>query len=135
MVDINELRIGDYIRTKSVGTRVARIAKVTTINNVRYTASSAKARGDESKCGTYRIVISGTYELEDIVDHSTDIFDLIEVGDYVNGHLVIAINKNLIELTIENSAYGCGFEELNGNTDIKTVLTHEQFEKNIYEVD
>lgn len=135
MVDVNELRIGDYIRTKSVGTRVARIAKVTTINNVRYTASSAKARGAESKCGTYRIVISGTYELEDIVDHSTDIFDLIEVGDYVNGHLVIAINKNLIELTIENSVYGCGFEELNGNTDIKTVLTHEQFEKYMYEVE
>lgn len=125
-----ELKIGGYIRTKT-----GKICKVTTINEVRYTWASAKARGDESKSGTTRTVISGRYELEDIAKYADEPFGVLEVGDYVNGHLVIAINPYLIEFTIENTAYGCGFEELNGNADIQTILTHEQFEKYMYEVD
>ena len=44
--------------------------------------------------------------------HSKDIIDLIEVGDYVNGYLVIG-----------------------SDYQIKKVLTHEQFEANAYKIE
>lgn len=80
---------------------------------------------------------------EDILKHSKDIIDLIEVGDIVNGEKVIGIfeiynNEELIIgkriLTEYRKAQYTG---LNNNyylyeTDIKTILTHEQYEKNCY---
>lgn len=65
----------------------------------------------------------------EIVKHSPNIIDLIEVGDYVNGRLVLQVdykNKNvclLIPLTdtlANTNIMWYGYE------DIKTVVTHEQ---------
>ena len=67
---------------------------------------------------------------EDIVKHSKNIIDLIEVGDFVNGAYIYEIgNAENGDKWIHN---------LNGlllyNEDIKTILTHEQFENNIYRI-
>lgn len=82
---------------------------------------------------------------EYIVKHSKNIIDLIEVGDIVNGEKVIGIfeiynNEELIIgkriLTEYRKAQYTG---LNNNyylyeTDIKTILTHEQYESNCYRI-
>lgn len=56
--------------------------------------------------------------------HSKNIIDLIEVGDYVNGEKVDSINGILY--AIRTGA----LEDI----EIKTILTHEQYEQNCYKV-
>lgn len=74
---------------------------------------------------------------EKIVNHSKNIMDLIEKGDYVNGRLVLQVdykNKNVCLLI--------PFADTKANTNImwygyeqiKTILTKEQYEANCYKV-
>ena len=59
-----------------------------------------------------------------IVKHSKHLIDLIQVGDYVNGELITDKWDTRI------SSIRSNFSE----EDIKTILTHEQFETNCYEI-
>ena len=67
---------------------------------------------------------------EEIVKHSKNIIDLVEVGDYVNGYKVISVDYNVIDDKTE-----CIELDLNNNyqynfisaRQIKTIITHEQF--------
>lgn len=127
---MEEIKVGQYIRTKS-----GRFAQITTINNVRYTAYGAKIRKKEELIGKERLLINGKYELEDIKNIAKEVINLIEVGDYVNGHLVIAVDREKLEASIENCMYGSDYEDINGNIDIKSIVTKEQFKSMEYEVD
>lgn len=82
-----------------------------------------------------------------IKNHRKNIIDLIDIGDYVNGEVVIKIyDKNqkykfsdyvFEEKTIEtyNDNYETiPFENLYINSDIKSIVTKEQFESMKYEV-
>ena len=67
------------------------------------------------------------------IKHSKNIIDLIEVGDYVNGHKVEDITY------LEGTKIILGFEEpaafcVIKNKRIKTILTKEIFEANCYKV-
>ena len=69
-----------------------------------------------------------------IVKHSKQLIDLIEVGDIVNGMEVLDIYKTRdlwepIEIRIDSRYTNFILAE-----DIKTILTHEQFEANCYKV-
>lgn len=71
----------------------------------------------------------------EIIKHSKDIIDLVEVGDYVNGNKVI--DKYLfggelpvLETTGDEKNAMCLSEK-----DIKSVLTREKFEANCYELE
>ena len=69
---------------------------------------------------------------EEIVKHSKDIIDLIEVGDYVNG-------EKIIEILDKNETYNgkklvCSIRTNFGEEDIKTVVTKELFKSIEYEV-
>lgn len=58
---------------------------------------------------------------------SENIIELVELGDYVNGHRVVEIIKETHEIEIESDHiihYGVKSE------DIKTILTKEQYELN-----
>ena len=73
-----------------------------------------------------------TKEIDPIVKHSKNIIDLIEVGDYVNDEIVIDISERGLYL-------GIGYDEEYSRTyidekDIRTILTHEQYEGNSYKV-
>lgn len=74
------------------------------------------------------------YDEEDIVKHSKNLIDLIEVGDYVNGLEVykgrVANGKE--KLLVGNYLInGMALEVVN----IKTILTHEIYERNMYRVE
>lgn len=75
---------------------------------------------------------------KEIVKHSKNITDLIEVGDYVNGYKVISIDTNApnnckecIELD-RNNAYE--YQWISRN-EIETILTKEQYMQNCYTVE
>ena len=70
-----------------------------------------------------------------ITKHSFSLTDLIEVGDYVNGHKVV----NEIYGEDDNNLYfeiegGFNKAKYIAEKDIKTILTREQFEANAYKV-
>lgn len=62
------------------------------------------------------------------IKHSKNIIDLIEVGDYVNGYLVIQIGKDG-DLTIDDNGFHSIFP-----IDIKSIVTKEQFKSIEYKV-
>ena len=82
----------------------------------------------------------------DVVKHSKNIIDLIEVGDIVNGCKVGTIcyeKKEGVEHTInfelENGQVYSWKEKFGEETHdfqlkIETILTHEQYEQNCYKV-
>nr|DAT00377.1 MAG TPA: hypothetical protein [Caudoviricetes sp.] len=61
---------------------------------------------------------------------SFDIIDILEVGDYVNGHRVEEINFEDEEI-FTDSEYYCGIVKF---CNIKSVITHEQMEQMAYKV-
>lgn len=87
-----------------------------------------------------RIVYSEYGEIgliSDIVKHSKQLIDLIEVGDYVNGYRVISVDYDVTNDTTEcieldlNSNYQYNFISIR---QIQTILTKEQFDANCYKV-
>lgn len=69
-------------------------------------------------------------DTKSIVKHSKQLIDLIEVGDYVNGHLVEEVRISCFDSSIFVHEYAIELHE----NDIKTILTKEQFETNCYKV-
>lgn len=105
------IEVGDYVRTKEKG-YIGRILSI-------------------DECNEW---IETTLEKE--YTHHIDefkikpkIIDLIEVGDYVNGHRVITEkDKNKCNsIRLDNGV-------LLENQDIKTILTHEQYKQNCCKV-
>jgi hypothetical protein len=76
---------------------------------------------------------------QNIIKASHNIIDLIEVGDYVNGYIVLDIMKNNLGKTYiecgckdeiaHNYVYDTFYEE-----NIKSIVTKEQFEQMKYKV-
>lgn len=77
------------------------------------------------------------FKIENIAKHSNNLIDLLEVGDYINGYKVISVDKDAPENCIEcieldrNNAYEYQFIS---SKNIKSILTHEQFEANCYKI-
>ena len=69
----------------------------------------------------------------DIIKASHNIIDLIEVGDYVNGYLINEIYDDTDKgRQVYHGAHDMMDEFGFYNDDIKTILTHKQFENNCY---
>ena len=113
------IEVGEYIRTRKGITKIKKTSK------------------ECSLCENGLIVNNETYK------HSKNIIDLIELGDYVNGMRVIATEnrgryneeKQKDEKVILTENYDEWTENgVISNEDIKTILTHEQYEQNCYKV-
>lgn len=105
---MEEIKVGEYVRTKE-----GIIGKIEQIGNSLYWLEDGSPFNIQ----------------ENSNKHSRNVIDLIEVGDYVNGRLVLQVdykNKNvclLIPLTdtlANTNIMWYGYE------DIKTIVTHEQ---------
>lgn len=91
-----------------------------------------------TKCGIAKIKeISILYKITNI-KHSFNIKELIEEGDYVNEQKVLCLKKNNDDCRddigtsyIEGIDIYLGYDE----SDIKTILTHEQYERNCYRLE
>lgn len=116
-----EIEVGDFVRTKK-----GYIAKVSQTDN-GYVFSEDTIDMSYEECRGY-------VDKRDIVKHSKQLLDLIEVGDYVNG---LEVHKGRVangkeKLLVGNYLInGMALEVIN----IKTILTHEQFERNCYRLE
>ena len=72
------------------------------------------------------------------VKHSYNIIDIIEIGDYVNGRLVLQVdykNKNICLLIPFTDTLANTNIMWYGYENIETILTHEQYESNCYRLE
>lgn len=109
-----DIEVGEYVRLKQ-----GIIAKVSNINDFRETSMKFGIDANYFK----DIVFVGE---NDIVKHSKNIIDLIEAGDFVNGYRICGKNKYSLE---DDESYTYREE------DIKTILTHQQYETNYYKLE
>ena len=73
-----------------------------------------------------------------VTKHSPNIIDLIEAGDYVNGYKII-IDEGMLLPDCKHAFVvfekdGTSFMKIWGEKDIKSIVTHEQFNSIKYEV-
>ncbi len=80
----------------------------------------------------------GLYLIENIVKHSKQLIDLIEVGDIVNSCIVVGFGYECVNGNKEKSILVEGkYTKVNFvllNWDIKTILTKEIYMANCYKV-
>ena len=105
---MEEIKVGDYIRTKQWG--IAKVAKI-----------DEKGKCTHIKNKNNRI----THYFEQLGKTSPNIIDLIEIYDYVNGELVVSVSEESVEI-------GEGWHVQ--VKDIKSIVTHESFNSIKYEV-
>ena len=125
---MEEIKVGEYVRTKD-----SFIFKILTKEECNY---GYHGMTDSSKkYSTYTYGKGSRNDIKNkIENHSFNIIDLIECGDYVNGHRIIMdlkqSSKHYGTANCFVTAKGYTFEE----NEIKTILTKEQFEQNLYKV-
>lgn len=122
-----EINIGEFIRTKNKG-----ICKIHHINE-KATVNKYWVNPDYDDWCT-------VVKTNEIVKHSPNIIDLIEVGDYVNGIYVdefddVEGNLYLGFAIYDDALMDCVTEFRPLETvEIKTIVTKEQFKNVMYEV-
>lgn len=121
-----KIEIGEYIRTKQ-----GYIAKVEDIveNVIKVIMCDSDIYSD------YEIapVLVGEEQIKLITKHSFNIIDLIEIGDYVNGHKVVKV-KSMIEGKLEVEAQAFLGKYFISYEDIETIVTKEEFNSVMYKV-
>lgn len=119
------MKVGDYVRIKW-GNGLQTISKcknIVDMGDTQYAKDDFYIHTDHSGEVIYKTMI---------VKSSPNIIDLIEVGDYVNGHKVIDIAQAPKKVLYLNDISQKG--ALLPRENIKSVLTKEQFENMEYEV-
>lgn len=113
----NEIKVGEWVRTDNgiIGKYV-------------------KYRGIEDSIETDKKWIGFDIE-KDIVKHSNNLIDILECGDYINGHKIVneiwGEDDNNLYFEIEG---GYNKARYIGENEIKTVVTKEQFESISFKV-
>ena len=116
----NKIEIGEYVRTKA-----GDITKITRFCELEFNKVRINSIVGEDGC------LFGNPD-KVVKKHSHNIIDLIEVGDYVNGHRVMEVfpktekEEACVKLfCIDNLYY---------DLDIKSIVTKEMFKSISYEV-
>lgn len=112
-----EIECGEYVRTKR-----GYIRKVTRRDMDKHILLDIGFEGAN--------YLTKVEEKEDIVKHSKNIIDLIEVGDYVNGYRVESVSVETNEVLLDHN--GFGWRTLK---DGDRIITHEQFASIEYKVE
>lgn len=114
---MNEIKVGEYIRTD---------------NGIIAILKEIEERKNETLYVFYYKDKTLVFPKQFIVNHSEDIIELIELGDYVNGKKVTAILIN---------GRGADFRAIQADTEIiynnfiKTIVTKEQFKSVEYRME
>lgn len=123
-----KIKVGEYVRLKN-----GKIIKFNRFGKYRthpYINGEYTTKENKSIIDTKRY----HYKYDDIIKHSSNIIDLIEVGDYVNGWKVLSIVTTL-DKPNEIGFKFLGFDNLLYDIDIKSICTREQFENIEYNLD
>lgn len=118
-----EIKIGEYVRVNNDNRNCIGIGKATRlVNESVYVNMNNK----------YNLPVC--FQINNIVKHSKQLIDLVEVGDFVNGYRVtdkylFAGEKPVLETEGNDTNCKCLCGE-----DIKTILTKESYMANCYKV-
>lgn len=117
---MEKIKVGDYVRTKT-----GKIRKVKNTVAQYYITDRLN------------ITDNNQFVEEDILKHSSNIIDLIEVGDYVNGMKIDDIGEiKRFGKTAQKCLWiniGDGIDII--DEEIKDILTKEQYQANCYKTD
>lgn len=126
---MEQIEVGEYVRTKYDGILKIRDIKEEEVFNTYYAMGRSYSYSEKRKFIYYRDD-DKRISIDDIVKHSFNIIDLIEVGDYVNGHLVVEISENIqikpLVVTEVDGKDGA-VRHFYAEKSIKSIVTHEQF--------
>ena len=134
----DKIEIGEYVRTNNKGIRkIDRIDNNKTVNKYLYFTGIEDFEGKEY----------GIIKTTEIVKHSTNIIDLIEVGDFVNGYRILTIEDSIYENSKRILIYKNQKEKyerwiyiqeydgkIHTQDDVVEILTKEQYTANCYKV-
>ena len=112
----DKIEIGEYVRTEC--------GLIFKVNEIKYYEEYMDYWCQEGS-------LLGDWK-EDIVKHSKQLIDLIEIGDIVNEFLVLDIDTVL--KAGERKALDVGYGNYIFDDEIQTILTKEKFEANCYKV-
>ena len=113
------MKVGDYIRTNKGN--IAKIVKITDLTIICDYIIYPSNYGFNKQLRKENLKRLG-------VKSGSNIIDLIEVGDYVNGEKVINIIKEHKYLEVSDE------EIVIDEKDIKSIVTHEQFSQMEYRI-
>lgn len=125
-----DIKLNEYVRTKDghIAKYIKKLAKDEDVSDGMLFDSYIY---EKHKLIRYKFL------KEIIVKHSKQLIDLIEIGDFANGHKVInVINKEpcpsgkCVDIDSSKDSSECTLWE----EDIKTILTKEQYMANCYKV-
>ncbi len=117
---MSEIEVGEFVRTKK-----GKIDKLRSKINDGW--RSKNNYGEEiARCEC------GSLLLKDIEKHSHDITDLIEVGDIV--YTKDVLNEDIVYIWSQEYLEALK-EDINNGIKLVSILTHEQFAQNCYEVE
>ena len=114
------IEVGEYVRTKT-----GYIGIVENINDFR--PPEAKI------CVDFNVPDLIFLGKTDIIKHSKNIIDLVEVGDYVNGEKIEQITTDSGYKKYHTTGFGL-YDEYDNENVIHSILTKEQYEANCYKV-
>lgn len=118
----NEIKVGDWIRTKD-GV-IDKIVDIRDTYSERKLIAFEKSNSLKSDIGLKAMVVK----------HSPNLIDLIQCGDYVNGHLVIDIPRDGSgAVYLEQITKGALIPTL--KEEIRTIVTKEMMESISYKVE
>lgn len=126
---MEEIKVGEYVRLA----RNQGINRITKIDSKKYFLE----KDIDDKYGDGMCVLE-EYELKDeIIKHSSNIIDLIEVGDYVNGYKVTRIYEDIEKFVQCDYPVEAGITNHYKfyNMAIKSICTKEQFAAVEYKLD
>ena len=125
-----EIEVGMFVRFKHLG--IVRIKEVHYFT--KYNVGTVSYVVLETKKHPRHLFKVYEFELDfKLIQEAThNLIEVIQVGDYVNGKLVNAIEYPFV---IIEKCDACGCEDALVDIDIKTVLTKEQYEANCFHVE
>ena len=129
---MEEIQVGEYVRTED-----GIIAKILRFENEDYGDRGNIVYGLDREAFDKTEGFEETSEWvlpDQIVKHSKNIIDLIEVGDYVNGYKVEKKGNGLIYV---DYCWDCNLYTMVTKQieDIKSIVTKEQFETMKYKLE
>ena len=113
-----KLEVGMYVRHKPLLS--SKYVKINKIKEIEEKENCLHIWLEDKDLITEKYLIKASY----------NIIDILEIGDYVNGHRIEEIDFDDEEI-FTDSEYYCGVVEF---CNIKSVITHEQMEQMAYKV-
>lgn len=116
------IEVGEYVRTKNDG-----IKRIDTIFEYKAVDKYGYESGGDWDGKWYSYI-----KTTDIINHSKDIKDLIEIGDYINGCKVVEFFRDkLTGLAVIKTA---NQRKYYSSKIIKSIVTKEQFKNAEYRI-